>query len=73
MLQWNIKIASTEIKTPSYQLLVRSQLEYAATIWSPWQSYLIQNIEKVQCYAARYVSNNYNPNISVIQLLQSLG
>ena len=53
--------------------LVRSQLEYAATVWSPWQSYLIYNIKKVQRRAARYVSNNYSPYISVTELLQSLG
>ena len=73
MLQRNIKIASIETKTLAYQSLVRSQLEYAATVWSPWQSYLIQNIEKIQRRAARYVSNNYSPYISVTQLLQSLG
>jgi len=56
--QWDIKIASTETKTPAYQSLVRSQLEYVATVGSPWQS---QNNKKIQCCAARYVSNNYSP------------
>ena len=61
------------IQSEQTHSLVRLQLEYAAMVWSPWQSYLIQNIEKVQHHAARYVTNNYSPYISVSHLLQSLG
>ena len=74
MLQRNIKIASTGTKTLACQSLVRLQLEYAETVWSPWESYLIQNV-KVQRRVAIHVTNNYiySPHISVSHLLQSLG
>ena len=53
-------------------ILVRPKLEYTCTVWSPWQQYLIDNIEKVQWSAAWYICNVYNPTHSVTSLLQNL-
>ena len=51
---------------------MRSQLEYASTVWLPWQNVLINSIEKIQCHAARYVDNDYNPYSSVTNHLIDL-
>ena len=71
LLQRNIKLAPTKTKE-LYKSLVRPQLEYASTVWSPWQNTLINNIEKIQRRAARYVTNDYNPYSSITQLLTAL-
>ena len=72
LLQRNIKVSSIHIKELAYKALVRPKLEYACTVWLPWQQYLIDNIEKVQRRAARYVCNVYDPFHSVTTLLQNL-
>ena len=72
LLQRNIKLAPTKTKELLCKSLVRPQLEYTSTVWSPWQNTLINSIEKIQRRAARYVTNDYNPYSSVTQLLTAL-
>ena len=57
MLKRNIKLVPKNIKDIAYKSLVRPQLEFASSVWVPWQQYLINKIEKIQCQAARYVAN----------------
>ena len=38
LLQRNIKLAPTKTKELLYKSLVRPQLEYASTVWSPWHA-----------------------------------
>ena len=69
----NIRISSPKIKTQAYNSLVRPLLEYASPVWDPHTKQNIDQIEKVQRRAARYVSNCYHRTSSVTTLLQTLG
>jgi len=55
----SIKVSSTHVREAAYKTLVRPKLEYTFTAWSPWQTYLISDIEKV-CRSAGYDCNDYN-------------
>ena len=59
LIRKNVKTTSLQLKEHAYKALVHPQLEYACTVWLPWQGYLINTIEKVQYHAARYIHNNY--------------
>ena len=50
LLQRNIKLAPTKTKELLCKSLVRPQLEYASTVWSPWQNILINSVENIQCF-----------------------
>ena len=49
-----------------YKALVRSHLEYANTVWSPYKQYLIEEVEKVQKKATKLV--NYM-NVNTYRML----
>ena len=71
-LRRNIKTNSEVIKTKAYNSIVRPTLEYAATVWSPWQKGLRDSLEAVQRRAARYVKNKFSREDSVTEMIQSL-
>ena len=71
-LRRNIKVHSEQLKSVAYQTLVRPQLEYCSTIWSPNSECGIHQIEAVQRRAARWVKHDYRRTSSVTEMLQSL-
>ena len=73
IIRRNVKTTSVQLKERAYKALVRPQLEYVCTVWSPWQGYPINTIEKVQCRAARYIHSNYCLDTSVLALIEFLG
>ena len=68
MIRRNLHIASKITRELAYNTFVRPHLEYASVVWSPWQSYLEDTLEKVQHQAARYVCNKYGV-ISITKLM----
>ena len=55
----NLPKASSKVKATCYKTLVRPKLEYACAVWDPHHQADIQNIEKIQKRAARFVTGNY--------------
>ena len=72
-LQHNLKSCPTTVKTTCYNSLIRSILDYASIIWSPYTQKNIQSVESAQRRAARFVTNNYSPYTSVTNMLTDLG
>ena len=68
----NVKRKNNEIKTLAYNSLVRPQVEYASSVWSPYTKENIEKIEMVQRRAARWVANDYSPYSSVSNILSNL-
>ena len=72
LIRRKVKTISLQLKERAYKALVYPQLEYACTVWSPWQRYLINTTEKVQYRAAWYIHNNYCLYTSVSALLTGI-
>jgi hypothetical protein len=71
-LRRNLPIQNTETKTLAYKSMVRSNLEYCASVWSPHTEKLKSKLEQVQRRAARYVTNRYHNTSSVSAMLNHL-
>ena len=71
-LRRNIRVASPHLKTQLYNTIVRSTLEYAATVWSPYESKHTERLEGVQRRAARWVLNRHRRTESVTAMLVHL-
>jgi hypothetical protein len=61
----NLRITNQETKSAAYFSLVRTNLEYCASIWNPHHKQSIQKLEMTQRRAARYTTNNYTTTSSV--------
>ena len=58
-IQRNLKKCPTECKKTAYVALVRSTLEYGATIWDPYIEKDVSKLEKIQRKAVRFIKNDY--------------
>ena len=72
LIKRNLRLASKSPRETAYFTLVRSQLEYASTVWSPWLCKDKLELEKVQRLAARFVCNNYDPMYCVTATIDQL-
>ena len=68
----NIRVHNRDLKATAYITLVRSQLEYASTVWSPYTASDSNKLESVQRKAARWVTRDYRYTSSVSAMLQDL-
>ena len=64
-LRRNLKGCPEKLKETAYFALVRSFLEYSATVWHPHQKYNSDKLESVQRRAARFVKGRYGMYESV--------
>ena len=71
-LKRNIKVHNKDLKSTAYTTLVRPQLEYAATVWSPHTAIYITKLEAVQRRSARWATRDYQRTSSVTQLIKDL-
>ena len=72
-LRRNLSSCPKDVKANCYTSIVRSQLEYASTVWTPVTKSNIAKVESVQRRAARFCYNDYHRTSSVTSMLQELG
>ena len=58
MIKRNFKNLTTEAYLLLYKCLVRSHLEYAEAVWSPYRVKDIEKIERVQMRAVKFITRN---------------
>ena len=68
-LRRNLKGCPEKLKQTAYFSLIRSFIEYGATVWATYQKYNNDKIERVQGRAARYVKSRYSIYSSVSDVL----
>ena len=71
-LRRNLKHCPTTLKETAYKSLVRSILDYGASIWDPYLKKDILDVEAVQRRAARFVTGDYSRYSSVTSMLNNL-
>ena len=54
-------------------MMIRSNLDYCSTIWSPYQRDQKHQVEMVQRRSARFVTNRYRNTSSVTDMIDYLG
>jgi len=73
LLRRNLRCCPAKFKETAYITLVRSTLEYAASIRDPHLAKDCDLLEKLQRRSARFVKGDYRTTSSVSQLLHDLG
>jgi len=72
--RWGIpRRCPVKLKESAYISLVRSTLEYAASVWDPRLAKDINKLENIQRRSARFVKGDYRTTSSVTQMLHELG
>ena len=69
----NLYNCPRQLKETAYVSMVRPNLEYCSTVWSPYTESDSHRIEMVQRRAARFVTGEYRRTTSVTGLLTGLG
>ena len=72
-LRRNLKGCPERLKQTAYFSLIRSFMEYGATVWDPYEKYNSNNVKRVQRRAARFVKCRYTRYSSVSDMLDELG
>lgn len=58
-LRRNLRNCPKECRRLAFIALVRSRLEYSATVWDPYQKQDVERLEKIQRQAARFITRDY--------------
>ena len=69
----NIQTKNQKVREVAYKTLVRPQVEYASSVWSPHTQCNVAKIDKVQRRAARWTTSNYSTYDSVTDIQKGLG
>ena len=68
----NLRKCNEAFKETAYIALVRSVLEYSCTVWDPHLDKDINQLERIQRNAARFIKNDYSRHSSVTSLMKAL-
>ena len=71
-LRRNLRSCKEDTKANAYFTMVRSNLEYCSSVWSPRHKDQVHKIEMVQRRAARFTTNRYRNTSSVSSMLDHL-
>ena len=71
-LRRNLQSCPPQLRNLAYFALVRSKVEYAASVWDPYLTKDINKIEDIQRRAARFVCNDHRQQSSVTEMLAKL-
>ena len=71
-LRRNIKVHNQDLKATAYKTLMRPQLEYASSVWSPNTTEDIDKIESAQRRVARLATRDYQQTSSITEMLGKL-
>ena len=63
MLRRNLRGCPEKLKQAAYFSLIRSSMEYGATVWDPYQKYNSDKIERVQRRAASFVKSRHRDTL----------
>jgi len=69
----NIYCCLPDVKTLAYTSLIRPHLEFATAAWDPYTACDINQLDKVQHHAARFVKNDYRRTTSMSGVVRDLG
>ena len=69
----NVTCKHEKVKSTAYNALVRPQLEYSSSVWSPHTQTNIHKLEMVQRRSIRWVKHDYSRYTSVTDLQNALG
>ena len=72
-LKCNILTKTSAIREAAYKTIVRPQVEYASSVWSPYSKKDINKIKMGQRRAIRWTQNSYSSYASVTQMQNQLG
>ena len=72
-LRRNIRSSQPDAKTKAYKTYVRPIVQNASSVWSPAFDCHINQLEKIQRRAARFVLNDFSQQSSVSAMISSLG
>ena len=71
-LRRNLKHCPKSLKETAYFSLIRSVLDYSATVWDPYLQKDVDQLESIQRRAARFVFNDHSRKSSVTEMMQKL-
>ena len=69
----NLKHCNKKFKETAYISLVRSVLDYSASVWDPYLQKDIDRIKSIQRRGARFVQKDYQRTSSVTAMMNELG
>ena len=67
------QVQNPGVREAAYQTLLRPQVEYASTIWSPFTKKGVSKVEMVQRRAIRWTLNNYSAHSSPTEMQHEIG